>query len=105
MQELQNEGARILLMARKQILNGGLEQLSLHPGNLQPLITLKLSGAPLPEAMNALPEWCDPQSARVLELLQQPYSTFYDFNAPWSVGQLESICRAENLPLPKPNDA
>ena len=105
MQELQNVGERKLLMARKQILKGGLEQLSLHPGNLQPLITLKLSGAPLPEAMNALPEWCDPQSARVLELLQQPYSTFYDFNAPWSVGQLESICRAENLPLPKPNDA
>jgi hypothetical protein len=104
MQALHNVGERKLLMARKQILKSGLEQLSLHPGNVQPLITLKLSGIPLQEAMNALPQWCDPQSARVLELLQQPYSAFYNFAAPWSVGQLESICQAENLPLPQPND-
>jgi len=29
---------------------------------------------------------------------------FYDFTAPWSVGQLEKICREENLPLPQPDD-
>lgn len=104
MQVLQNVGERKLLMARKEILKGGLEQLSLHPGNVQALITLKLSGARLQEAKDALPQWCDPQSARVLELLQQPYGAFYDFNAAWSVGQLEKICRAENLPLPQPND-
>jgi hypothetical protein len=40
----------------------------------------------------------------VLELLQQPYRAFYDFNAVWSVGQLERICRAENLPVPQPDD-
>ncbi len=104
MQVLQNVGERRLLLARKQILKGGLEQLSLHPGNVQPLISLKLSRAPLQEARDSLPEWSDPQAARVLELLQQPYRTFYDFDVPWSVGPLERICRAENLPLPRPND-
>jgi hypothetical protein len=104
MQELHNVGERRLLLARKQILKHGLEQLSLHPGNVQPLITLKLSGARLQEAKDALPAWCDPQSVKVLELLQQPYCAFYDFSAAWSVDQLEKICRAENLPLPKPND-
>jgi hypothetical protein len=104
MQVLHNVGERRLLLARKQILKGGLEQLSLHPGNVQPLITLKLSAARLQEARDNLPEWTDPQSARVLELLQQPYRAFYDFNAVWSVGQLERICRAENLPVPQPDD-
>jgi hypothetical protein len=104
MQLLQNVGERKILLARKQILKGGLEQLSLHPGNVQSLITLKLSGVRLEEARNSLPGWTDPQSARVLELLQQPYRVLYDFNAPWSVGQLEKICGEENLPLPRPDD-
>ena len=104
MQVLHNVGERKVLMARKQILKGGLEQLSLHPGNVQSLITLKLSGAPLQEVRESLPEWTDPQSARVLELLQQPYRAFYDFKAVWSVRQLEKICHEENLPVPGPDD-
>jgi hypothetical protein len=104
MQVLHNVGERKILMARKQILKGGLEQLSLHPGNVQSLITLKLSGARLQEARECLPKWSDPQSAKVLELLQQPYRAFYNFNAAWSVGQLERICREENRPLPQPDD-
>jgi hypothetical protein len=91
-------------MARKQILKGGLEQLSLHPGNVRPLISLKLSGLRLQEVRDSLPQWSDPQTAKVLELLQQPYQSFYDFNAGWSVRQLEKICQEEHLPLPKPDD-
>ena len=45
MQLLHNVGERKILLARKQILKDGLDQLSLHPGNVQCLITLKLSGA------------------------------------------------------------
>ena len=104
MQVLHNVGERKVLMARKQILKGGLNELSLHAGNVQSLITLKLSGAPLQDAKDSLPAWSDPQSARVLELLQQPYRAFYDFNAVWSVGQLEKICNQENVPLPNPDD-
>jgi hypothetical protein len=54
--------------------------------------------------MESLPKWSDPQSAKVLELLQQPYRAFYNFNAVWSVRQLERICQEENLPLPQPDD-
>lgn len=104
MRVLQNVGERKVLMARKQILKGGLDQLSLHPGNVQSLITLKLSGVRLQEVRESLPKWSDPQSAKVLELLQQPYRAFYNFNAVWSVRQLERICQEENLPLPQPDD-
>ena len=104
MQVLHNVGERKVLLARKQILKKGLDQLSLHPGNVQSLIPVKLSGARLQEAKESLPEWSDPQSAKVLELLQQPYRIFYDFKAVWSVRQLEKICQEENLPLPGPDD-
>jgi hypothetical protein len=104
MQLLHKVGERKVLLARKQILKNGLDQLSLHPANVLCLITLKLSGTRLEEARNSLPEWSDPQSVRVLELLQQPYSAFYNFSAVWSVSQLEKICGEENLPLPRPDD-
>lgn len=104
MQLLHNVGERKVLMARKQILKGGLDQLSLHPGNVQSLITLKLSGVPLQGVRESLPKWTDPQSAKVLELLQQPYRAFYNFQAVWSVRQLEKICEEENLVVPQPDD-
>jgi len=97
-------GERKLLQARKKILQEGLDQLQLHPGNVKSLITLKLSGASLSEAMNSIQEWNDPQASRVLELLQQPYRVFYDFKTRWSVGELEKICREDNIPVPAPDD-
>jgi hypothetical protein len=104
MQLLHKVGERKVLMVRKQILKDGLDQISLQPSNVQCFITLKLSGPRLEEAKDSLPEWSDPQSVRVLELLQQPYSAFYNFNAVWSVRQLEKICREEKLPMPRPDD-
>ena len=104
MQVLHNVGEREALKARKQILKGGLDQLALHPGSLQSLITIKLSGAPLEEVRKSLPEWTDPQSTKVVELLQLPYGAFYDFKAPWSISRLQQICKEENLPVPGPDD-
>jgi phosphohistidine swiveling domain-containing protein len=105
MQVLHNVGEQKVILARKQILMNGLEEISLHAGKLQwCLITLKLSGAPLQEAIDSLPAWSDPQSVNVLELLQQPYKVFYDFKACWSIRQLEKICKEENIHLPQPDD-
>jgi phosphohistidine swiveling domain-containing protein len=104
LQLLHTVGERKVLHARKRILKEGLDQLSLHPGLVHSLITLKLSGAHLDEARTALPEWSDPQAGRVLELLHQPYNAFYNFRAEWSVGELKKICQTEGLPLPQPAD-
>ena len=102
MQVLHTMGERKLLQARKKILKDGLDELHLHAGNVKALITMKLAGAPLAEARKALPEWGDPQVARVLELLEQPYKTFYDFRARWSVRELEKICEEEQVAVPGP---
>jgi len=105
MQVLHNVGERRVLLARKQILKNGLEELALHAGNLSwGLITLKLSHAPLDEAVRALPDWSDAQTRSVLDMLQQPFRYFYDFKACWSVRQLEKICKEENIRLPNPDD-
>lgn len=104
MQLLHKVGERKVLLARKQILKDGLDQLSLQPSIVQCFITLKLTGARFEEVRDSLPDWSDRQAVRVLELLQQPYTAFYNFDAVWSVSQLEKICREENLPLPGPDD-
>ncbi len=104
MQVLQSVGERKVVMARKQILRGGLRQLSLHPSKVQSLITLKLSGVPLQTIKESLPTWTDPQSAQALEVLQLPYGAFYDFDKVWSVRQLERLCQEMNLPIPKADD-
>jgi hypothetical protein len=103
-QVLHNVGERKILETRKKILREGLDELYLHPGSVKCLIPLKLSGTRLDQTRDSLPDWSDPQSLKVLELLQQPYHVFYDFDAKWSVGELEKICREENLPVPGPDD-
>ena len=104
MQLLHNVGERKVLQARKKILKEGLDELLLHPGNVRSLISVKLSGVPLDEVRGSLPPGSDPQSANVVELLQLPYKSFYDFGTEWSVGELKRMCAAENLPLPAPGD-
>jgi hypothetical protein len=104
MQVLHDVGEREVILARKQILTKGLENIHLHEGRLHNFISLKLSGVPLKEAKDSLPAWSDPQSAYVLELLQHPYRVFFDFKAPWSIQQLKKICCEEEMPLPGPDD-
>jgi hypothetical protein len=41
----------------------------------------------------------------VLELLQEPYGRFYNFEAPWSVRQLEKICQEEEIAMPGAGEA
>jgi len=104
MQLLSDMGERKILRARKTILTEGLNELFLQPGTVKRLIPLKLSGARLDEVKDSLPEWSDPQTAKVLDLLREPYRVFYDFEAKWSVAELEQICREETLPVPGPGD-
>ena len=104
MQVLHNVGERKIFQTRKKILREGLNDLNLHPGSVKCLIPLKLSGARLVEVIKSLPDWSDPQCFKVLELLQQPYHQFYNFDAAWSFGELKGMCLEEGLPIPGPQD-
>ena len=101
---LDRVGERKLNRARDQILSNGLDDLILHEGLLTDFITLKLSRVGLAEVKKAVSPQCDSQTADIIEILRKPYSAFFDFSAPWSLGRLSEICKREHLPLPKPND-
>jgi hypothetical protein len=90
-----------IVRARTQILQEGLDEIPLEVHTVKPLVPLKLTGVALDAVASALPEWGDRQSLQVLELLKRPYGDFYDYQAPWSVGELERICMEEGLPVPE----
>jgi len=51
-----------------------------------------------------LRKYYDRQTVAVLDTLIQPYSAFYDYSSPWSLRSLETICKANNVPIPAPED-
>jgi hypothetical protein len=97
-------GERRVNRAREQILSQGLSAMRLDTHLASVFMPLKLGQVDLGEVRRSLPEGADPQCAELLDLLALPYREFYDFDSAWSVGQLESLCKAERLPLPAPDD-
>jgi hypothetical protein len=98
---LHRVGERKIVHAKTRILQEGLGEIPLETHTVKPLVPLKLTGVALDAVASALPEWGDRQSLQVLELLKRPYGDLYDYQAPWSVGELERICREEGLPVPE----
>lgn len=100
MQILHEVGERRIRKAKHKILQEGLSPLRLTHARIKPLIPLKLSRKRLGYLRRRIPDWCDPQTRDVLELLQAPYSSFYDFNQAWSLNELKRLCEENGLPLP-----
>lgn len=101
---LHEVGAKHVLKAKNKILRDGLYELDLKPRKIKGLISLKLSDQNCMEIMKSIPNWCDKQTASILQILNGPYSDFYDFDARWSIKDLEGICQTENIPIPCPSD-
>jgi ASC-1-like (ASCH) protein len=98
-------GEREVNRARKRILNEGLGHISLKTGNALIFMTLKLAKKNLFKIREiALKEQYDSETISLLELLMKPFGTFYNYEAAWSVGNLEKLCEESGLPLPKPDD-
>jgi hypothetical protein len=104
MHVLHNVGERQINRARKRILSEGLPEIPLAPAALTVLIPLKLAGADIKSVRKSILPWCDPQLPKLLDLLDRPYKTFFDFKAPWSLGKLEAICDEAGLQIPGPDD-
>ena len=101
---LDNVGEKRVSRAKDFILTQGLGKVYLHKGLVSELLALKLSGVDLNSVKKFLRKNYDQQTRIVVDTLLQPYSTFYDFSSPWSLKSLELICKANNVPMPAPED-
>jgi hypothetical protein len=104
MQVLDEVGERKIMRARRRIASEGLAEIHLHPGNVRGLVPLKLSGIDLGAVRASLPEWSEMQTLKVVEILEQPYDAFFDFDAAWSMKELEAMCSEAGMPVPGPDD-
>lgn len=103
MQILHDVGERKIRRAKEKILQEGLSPLKLDFPRLKTLIPLKLSRRSLQDVKTAMPDWCDPQTRKALDLLMQPFSSFYSYHFPWSIQELKNVCAEEGIPLPGPD--
>ena len=104
MHVLHSVGEKKINRARKRILGEGLPEIQLAPPALTVLVPLKLAAADITSVRKSVPQWCDPQLPKLLDLLERPYKAFFDFKAPWSRGKLEAICDEAGLKMPGPDD-
>ena len=104
MQVLHTVGERRINRARKRILSEGLARIQLTPAGLTALVPVKLAGTSIASVRTSVPEWCDPQLPELLDLLEKPYKTFFDFKSPWARRRLEDICQEAGLNVPAPDD-
>ena len=101
---LDNVGEKRVSRAKDFILTQGLGSLHLHKGLVGELLPLKLSRVDLKSVKKYLRKYYDRQTGAVIDTLNQPYSAFYDYSSPWSLKSLENICKANNVPIPAPED-
>jgi len=97
---LDEVGARRLRLARQRIEMQGLGPLRLRPAEALVFTPLKLSERSLERVEAALDEHAEPETRALLALLRKPYGALYDYALPWSLAQLEQLCRDAGLPLP-----
>ena len=104
MKVLDSVGERKLNRARQQILAEGFGQVTLGAGDAKLFISLKIAGVDRRLVRAALDGESDPETERLLDILDQPYGFFFNYHAPWSLSALEEICRREGLSIPDPKD-
>ncbi|MDO9578760.1 MAG: PEP/pyruvate-binding domain-containing protein [Candidatus Cloacimonadales bacterium] len=98
-------GEREVNRARKKILDEGLGNLSLKTGNAMIFMTLKLSRKDLKKVKNfARQDVFDQETVLLIDLLLKPFGAFYNYDAGWSLANLEKLCEEASLPLPAASD-
>ena len=100
MKVLSEFGERHLSRTRNKILTDDLGDISLSSLSPETFMTLKLCGKEWKEIEGQLEPQHEQETRNLVALLRRPYKEFYDYNAPWSIGKLSSLCDQENLPVP-----
>jgi hypothetical protein len=104
MQVLHTVGERRINRARKRILSEGLARIELSAAGVTVLVPLKLAGTSIASVRESVTKWCDPQLPKLLDLLEKPYNSFFDFKSPWGRQKLEAMCQEAGVEVPAPDD-
>ena len=102
---LDDVGERRINRARQAILEERLADILLTVGDAKVFMPLKLSARDLAQVAALTATASDPKTRKLLDMLRMPYRFFYDFDAPWSIGELRSLCEGASVPVPEPDDA
>ena len=97
---LSDVGEKQTNRAKNIILTRGLKPLGIHPGLILEFMPLKLSGVDLALVAESVPKDSAEETGAIIELLQRPYSYFFDYSQKWSLNRLRRICETAGLPLP-----
>jgi hypothetical protein len=98
-------GEREVSRARKKILNDGLGNINLKTGNAMIFMTLKLSQKDLKRIKEiAVHDKYDSETILLIDLLLNPFGTFYNYDLIWSLSNLQRLCEEAGLELPEATD-
>jgi len=102
---LNEVGERRLNKAKELILDRGLSKIILNLNNAKELVTLKLNRPAWHRISEIIEEKYDNQTLLLCNILTKPYSTFYDYDKPWSINKLKQLCVDEGIGLPNADEA
>lgn len=97
-------GEKRVARAREAILAGEMDALPGLEAAAASFLTLKLSRIDLAGVAASLPASADPQTIELLRRLRQPYRTLVDFSEPRSLQRFRTLCEAEGVEMPRPDD-
>ncbi|MGA2263085.1 MAG: hypothetical protein ABSH28_16840 [Acidobacteriota bacterium] len=102
---LDEVGESRISRARNYIHTQGLNALCIPKSKATGFLTLKLSGIDLNEVRRRLPAGVDPRTVELIEVLQRPFGTLFDYANPSNLEHLRRACAQEGVPLPDPKDS
>jgi len=97
-------GENRLVRARKMLLEEPERPVRIGPVDGKSFILLKLSRKNLANVEQGLAGAGRSETRELLQMLQAPYGSLYDYGQPWSLNPLKEICAAEGLALPEQTD-
>jgi len=101
---LYDVGERKINRAKTAILTDGLQGININKANANIFITLKLVCKDLNKITNKITNKFEPETLKLIELLQQTYGFLFDYSVPWSLNNLKKICKKEGIELPEENE-
>jgi hypothetical protein len=100
LQILNDFGERHINRIRNEALNYDLGSINLSKKNAAIFISLKLYIKDWKEINAAFNASFDKETKILIDLLQVPYGSIYEFDSPWSYNELQEICGNERIPVP-----